>query len=239
MSTANLLLLRGPIRRHWIGIGLVVVMHAAVLWWTGNRHPKQSHFFAPTSINVQIIQAPALDDLGSRAKVQREAIRPPSKALNSMRAQELSLAKAVVPHAANPLPTSATAVKAESLSYPHSPEAGLVATGSAPAAASIATPYSNAQHSAGNVNNSSVVDCQYMPEPEMPERARLENLSGIVRAEGTLRNGKVISVEILSSQPLRVFDAAVRMAMLRYSGCTGVNGADITAQRTFEFKVSD
>ena len=54
------------------------------------------------------------------------------------------------------------------------------------------------------------------------------------RARATIKGGKVVSVEILSSQPRGVFDTAVRTAMMQY-GCQA--GEDeIKAEQTFDFK---
>ena len=69
----------------------------------------------------------------------------------------------------------------------------------------------------------------------MPARALREGINGSVRARATIRAGKVISVEILSSQPRGVFDSAVRNAMLQYVCQTGEN--EVAAEQAFDFKL--
>lgn len=69
----------------------------------------------------------------------------------------------------------------------------------------------------------------------MPAKATREGIGGTVKARATIRGGKVVSVEILSSQPRGVFDAAVRSAMMQYGCQTGDD--EIKAEQTFEFKV--
>ena len=79
------------------------------------------------------------------------------------------------------------------------------------------------------------VACATQVAPVMPAKATRDNITGTVKARATIRGGKVVAVEILSSQPRGVFDAAVRSAMMQY-GCQA--GEDeIKADQTFEFKV--
>ena len=69
----------------------------------------------------------------------------------------------------------------------------------------------------------------------MPARALREGINGSVRARATIRAGKVVSVEILSSQPRGVFDSAVRNAMLQYVCQTGE--VEVAAEQVFDFKL--
>ena len=79
------------------------------------------------------------------------------------------------------------------------------------------------------------VACATQVAPVMPARATRDNIAGTVRARATIRGGKVVAVEILSSRPSGVFDAAVRNAMMQY-GCQA-GDEEIKAEQTFEFKV--
>jgi periplasmic protein TonB len=79
------------------------------------------------------------------------------------------------------------------------------------------------------------VACANQVPPVMPAKATREGITGSVRARATIKGGKVVAVEILSSQPRGVFDAAVRSAMLLY-GCQA-GEEEIKAEQTFEFKV--
>ena len=67
----------------------------------------------------------------------------------------------------------------------------------------------------------------------MPRRALRDGISGVVRAQATIRDGVVREVTILSGP--RVFHAAVRDAMLQYR-CTATPG-EVVATQEFEFKV--
>jgi protein TonB len=82
------------------------------------------------------------------------------------------------------------------------------------------------------------VACQHMVRPLLPRRAQLEGIGGSVRAQATIRDGKVVDVQILSAKPLGVFESAVRTAMLQY-GCQTNGTSEITAVQNFEFKAAD
>lgn len=79
------------------------------------------------------------------------------------------------------------------------------------------------------------VACATQIQPIMPARALREGINGSVRARARIKGGKVIAVEILSSQPRGVFDSAVRNAMLQYGCQTGDD--EIAAEQTFDFKL--
>ncbi len=82
------------------------------------------------------------------------------------------------------------------------------------------------------------VACPTQVAPVLPRRAQQEGIGGQVRAQVTIRGGKVVEVQILSSKPRGLFDAAVRTAMLQY-GCTTTGTDEIVAQQTFEFRASE
>ena len=77
--------------------------------------------------------------------------------------------------------------------------------------------------------------CPTQVPPVMPAKAIRDGLTGQVRAQATIKGGKVVSVEILYSQPRGVFDAAVRSAMMQYVCQAGEE--EIKAQQTFDFKL--
>lgn len=82
------------------------------------------------------------------------------------------------------------------------------------------------------------VACPQQVAPVLPRRAVQEGIAGQVRAQITVRGGKVVDVQILSSRPKGLFDAAVRNAMLQYQ-CTTTGAEEIVAQQTFEFRAPD
>lgn len=79
------------------------------------------------------------------------------------------------------------------------------------------------------------VACPTQAKPEMPRSALRDGTSGVVRAQATIRDGRVVNVEILSGP--RVFHQPVRDAMMQYKCIQG--GGDIIATQEFSFKVNE
>jgi periplasmic protein TonB len=79
------------------------------------------------------------------------------------------------------------------------------------------------------------VACATQVQPQMPVKALRDGLTGSVRARATIKGGKIVAVEILSSSPRGVFDAAVRTAMMQY-GCQTTE-EEIKAEQVFDFKL--
>jgi len=82
------------------------------------------------------------------------------------------------------------------------------------------------------------IECPVQTKPEVPPKAVAEGIVGRVVARATIRAGRVVNVDIVQSQPPRVFDESVRRAMLRYQCRT--NGDDAVAvEQTFDFSNAD
>ncbi len=81
------------------------------------------------------------------------------------------------------------------------------------------------------------VACHSMVNPVMPRRAEQEGIGGAVKARATIRGGKVVDVQILSSSPRGLFDAAVKAAMAQY-GCDTGGAQEIVAVQNFEFRAA-
>ncbi|MFT7773790.1 energy transducer TonB [Roseateles sp.] len=79
------------------------------------------------------------------------------------------------------------------------------------------------------------VVCPTQVAPVLPRRAQLEGITGQVRAQASIRGGRVVDVQILSSKPRGLFDAAVRAALLQY-GCQSSGTDEIVAVQTFDFR---
>lgn len=77
--------------------------------------------------------------------------------------------------------------------------------------------------------------CPIQVPPAMPREARVLGVSGVVTARATVKNGRVLDVEILSSPGL--FDTAVKEAMFKYQ-CDVSNETTLAIQ-TFDFKIQD
>lgn len=82
------------------------------------------------------------------------------------------------------------------------------------------------------------VACQKLVAPVMPSRAVEEGINGTVKARITIRNSKVINVDIVSAKPRGVFDAAVKTAMMKYS-CQTDGDQTVTAEQDFQFKLDE
>ena len=80
------------------------------------------------------------------------------------------------------------------------------------------------------------VVCPTQVQPAMPPKAVREGISGNVKAKVTVKGGKVVAVEILSSYPRGVFDAVVRAAMMQYQCQTG-GEETVEATQEFSFKL--
>lgn len=82
------------------------------------------------------------------------------------------------------------------------------------------------------------VACQKTVAPVMPARAVEEGINGAVKARITIRNSKVVAVDIVSAKPRGVFDAAVRAAMMKYS-CQTEGDQVVIAEQDFQFKLEE
>ncbi|AMO25481.1 energy transducer TonB [Ramlibacter tataouinensis] len=77
------------------------------------------------------------------------------------------------------------------------------------------------------------VACPNQVKPEMPRQAIKEGIEGLVKAQATIRGGKVVEVAVLAGP--RVYHNAVRNAMMQY-GCVSGSG-DIIATQEFNFRI--
>ena len=80
--------------------------------------------------------------------------------------------------------------------------------------------------------------CPTMVQPTMPRKALQEGINGSVTARAVIRGGKVVSVEIVKSQPRGLFESAVRSAMMQYQ-CNAGGDQEVIAIQEFEFKITD
>lgn len=77
------------------------------------------------------------------------------------------------------------------------------------------------------------VACPTQVAPEMPRRAINQNITGVVRAQAKIKDGKIVEVTILSGH--RIFHQAVREAMEQYT-CSKTPG-EVVATQDFNFKI--
>ena len=57
-----------------------------------------------------------------------------------------------------------------------------------------------------------------------------------MRAQATIKGGKVIAVDIISATPRGVYESAVRTAMMQY-GCHTTGDGEVKAVQDFDFKL--
>ena len=79
------------------------------------------------------------------------------------------------------------------------------------------------------------VACPTQVQPKMPPKALREGITGTVKAQATIKGGRVVAVDIISANPRGVFDAAVRAAMMQYGCATG--DEEVKAVQDFDFKL--
>jgi len=80
--------------------------------------------------------------------------------------------------------------------------------------------------------------CPVQAKPEMPARALAEGIVGAVTARATIKGGRVVRVEIVSSAPPGVFDGSVRRAMAQYQ-CKVDGGDPVVVEQSFDFTETD
>jgi protein TonB len=77
------------------------------------------------------------------------------------------------------------------------------------------------------------IACPTQVKPEIPKQAIRDGISGTVKVQATIRDGRVVSVEMLSGP--RVYYTPVREAMSRYR-CVAAGG-EILATQEFVFQL--
>ena len=207
-------------RRHLVGLTLVILFHAFIVYAlvTGLATKVVDVVRAPieTKVIEEIKKPPPPPEIVLPPPPKLEAPPPPF-----IPPPEVQIA---------PQPTPAPAITATT---PTPPPAPVVIAPTPPAPPPVAAPAPPAPRPAVVAIG---VACATQVQPIMPPKALRENIAGSVRARATIKGGRVIGVEILSSQPRGVFDAAVRSAMMQY-GCAAAGDEEIKADQTFDFKL--
>ena len=202
-------------RRHLMGISLVVAFHLIVVYALVTGLAKKV---------VDVVRAPI------ETKVIEEIKKPPPP-------PEVALPPP--PKLDAPPPPYIPPPEVQ-IAAPPPPQPAITATTPTPPAApvNLMPPIPTVTAAAPRAAVLAMgVACVSQVQPVMPGKATREGINGSVRARATIRGGKVIAVDILSSSPRGVFDAAVRNAMLQY-GCQA-GDEEIKAEQTFDFKVAE
>ncbi|MHB1677223.1 MAG: energy transducer TonB [Sulfuriferula sp.] len=133
------------------------------------------------------------------------------------------------PQPPTPVPEQAPMIPVAQIPAPTAPS---VATSQA------STPVVPPKSASNNALVSIGIVCPVQTQPEMPEVAESEDITGSVTARATIRHGKVVRVEIIRSNPKGIFDRAVRQAMMSYQ-CDSNSTGDVVAEQTFKFSLSE
>jgi periplasmic protein TonB len=229
--------------QRWIGLAFVTVLHLLVIYaLTAGlakkvmdvvHPPVETHVIeeAPGPARKTDLPLPAMPKLLEAprpliAPPQLELTPPPVQPPAQQPAPLIVSVMSKTPQLLPAEPTPTPPVTAPAVAPPNATPAITSATHSS------ATPDTSAKPNSASIG----VVCPTQVSPSMPRKAAEEGTPGSVRARATIKGGKVITVEILSSTPRGVFDSAVRDAMSQYK-CQPSED-EVKADQTFEFKFS-
>ena len=214
-------------RRHLIGLTLVILFHVFIVYALVTGLAKKV---------VEVVRAPIETKVIEEIKKPPpppEVVLPPPPKLEAPPPPFIPPPEVQIATPPPPQPTITATT-------PTPPPAPVVIAPAAPTPAPVASaapPAPPAPPPPKPVAAAIGVVCPTQVKPDMPRKALQESIAGSVRARATIRGGKVVNVEILSSRPRGVFDSAVRTAMMQY-GCQSGND-EVQAEQTFDFKVDE
>jgi protein TonB len=200
---------KDPTRR-MIGWGVVILVHAIVLW----------ALITGTAMNaLKIIKKPLEAAVIQEVIIPPPPPPPPPKEIVKPQTPKLEAPPPpfVPPPEVTPPPSN--------IVIPSVPTPPLTAPVIAPPPPPAAAAAPTGRQEIG-------VACPTQVKPEMPRQALRDGTTGLVRAQATIRDGRVVSVEILGGP--RIFHNVVREAMMQYKCIT--SGGDIIATQEFNFK---
>lgn len=204
---------KDPTRR-LVGWVVVILVHAFVLWALVTGTARDALKIIKKPLEAAVIQEVIIPPPPPPPPPPKEIVKPQTPKV------EAPPPPFVPPPEVTP-PTTAPAI----VSAPTPPPAPPV----------IAPPPPPAAPAAPSGRQEMSVACPTQVKPEIPRQALRDGTSGVVRAQAVIRDGRVVSVEVLSGP--RVFHAAVREAMMQYR-CVS-SGADIVATQEFAFKIGE
>lgn len=200
-----------PIRR-MAGWGVVVAVHAVVLWALVTGTARKG---------LEIIKKPL------EAAVIQEVIippppPPPPKEIKPPEPKQPKVEAPPPPFVPPPevTPPTTTAPTIASVQAPP-PSTPVIAPPPPPALPAI-------------TRTDIKLACPTQVRPEMPSKASKDGIEGVVRAQVVIRDGAVVKVEILSGPP--IFRAPVRDAMLQYRCVQGAGEMVATQEFVFKFE---
>ena len=204
--------------RHLTGMSLVLIFHALVVWALVSGLAKKVIDVVRAPIETKVIEEikkpPPLPEIVLPPPPKLEAppppyIPPPEVQIVSPPPPQPAISVAPSPVPPPPTVMAAPPPTAVAPPAPPTPRPAVVAIG---------------------------VACATQVQPSMPAKAAREGITGSVKARATIKGGRVVTVEILASQPRGVFDSAVRAAMMQY-GCAAAGDDELKADQSFDFKL--
>jgi protein TonB len=206
-------------RRHLVGLSVVILFHALLVYAlvTGLAKKVVDVVRAPieTKVIEEIKKPPPPPEVVLPPPPKMEAPPPPYIPPPEVQIATPPPPQPTISVAPSPTPPAPVDIK------PQAPPAPVAAPAPAPPAPAVM---------------SIGVVCPQMVQPKMPVKATREGITGTVRAQATIRGGKVVAVDILSASPRGVYESAVRTAMMQY-GCTTTGDAEVKAIQDFDFKL--
>ena len=208
-------------RRHLLGITFVILFHVLVVYALVTGLAKKV---------VEVIRAPIETKVIEEVKKPPpppEVVLPPPPKMDAPPPPFIPPPEVQIASPPPPQPTISTTATPP-------PPGPVTIAPQAPAVVAAPAPAPAAKPATANIG----LVCPDQPKPALPRKALVENISGEVLARATIKGGKVVNVEILSSQPRGVFDSAVRTAMMQYS-CQNNGDEVVYANQPFVFKVGE
>ena len=206
-------------RRHLVGLTVVILIHVIVVYALVTGLAKKV---------VDVVRAPIETKVIEEIKKPPpppEIVLPPPPKLEAPPPTFIPPPEVQIATPPPPVPTI-TAVT------PTPPPAPVVIAPAPPPVAVAAPAPPPPRPAATSIG----VACPTQVAPSMPPKAAREGITGVVRAQATIKGGKVIAVEILQTPARGVFDATVRGAMMQYV-CSGVGDEEVKAIQEFVFKL--
>lgn len=201
---------KDPTRR-MIGWAVVILVHALVIWALVTGTAMRA---------IKIIKKPLEAAVIQEVIIPPPPPPPPPKQIVKPQTPKIEAPPPpFVPPPEVPPPVTAPAI----VSVPTPPPAPPV----------IAPPPPPAAPAAPSGRQEMSVACPTQVKPQIPVKALREGTNGVVKAQATIRDGKVVNVEILSGP--RVFHNAVRDAMMQYKCISG--SGDMIATQEFAFRI--
>jgi protein TonB len=203
-------------RRHLVGLSVVILFHALLVYALVTGLAKKV---------VDVVRAPIETKVIEEIKKPPpppEVVLPPPPKLEAPPPPYIPPPEVQIATPPPPQPTISVAPSP-------TPPPPTVMTPTPPAVVAAPAPPATTTMAIGVV-------CPSMVPPKTPVKAAREGITGTVRAQATIKGGKVIAVDILSATPRGIYESAVRTAMMQY-GCNTTGDGEVKAVQDFDFKL--